>query len=70
LGTLGDPADLIVCKTTTMQGAAVRSAAPFRLGFAQWNNASRDVLMSDKSARRTEKCRHKSIGNAWPMSAL
>jgi hypothetical protein len=53
-----------------MQGAAVRSAAPFRFGFAEWNNASRDVLMSDKPARRTEKCRHKSIGNAWPMSAL
>jgi hypothetical protein len=50
LGTLGDPADLIVCKTTTMQGAAVRSAAPFRFGFAEWNNASRDVLMSDKPA--------------------
>jgi hypothetical protein len=50
LGTFGDPADVIGCETMTMQGAAVGSAAPFRFGFAVWNNASRDVLMSHKPA--------------------
>jgi hypothetical protein len=29
MGAVGDPADLIVRKSMTKQGAAVRSAAPF-----------------------------------------
>jgi hypothetical protein len=45
LGTLGDPADLIVCAAIfTMQGAAVDSAAPFScsVGFAVFVRMSRN----------------------------
>jgi hypothetical protein len=50
LGTLGDPADLIVCDAITIKGAAADAAAPFSFGSWSRNNVFRDVLISDKPA--------------------
>jgi hypothetical protein len=64
LGTLGDPADLIVCEPIiTMQGAAVQPAAPFiLLGLAVFvwmlrdrNNISKNVLVSDQAGAATRR---------------
>jgi hypothetical protein len=64
LGTLGDPADLIVCEAiVTMHGAAVQPAAPFILsGLAAlvWmsrdrNNISKKMLVSDQAGAATRR---------------
>jgi hypothetical protein len=64
LGTLGDPADLIVREAIiTMQGAAVQPAAPFILkGLAAlvWmsrdrNNISKKMLVSDQAGAATRR---------------
>ena len=64
LGTLGDPADLIVREAIiTMQGAAVQPAAPCILtGLAAFvwisrdrNNISKKMLVSDQAGAATRR---------------
>jgi hypothetical protein len=60
LGTIGDPADLIVCDTMTIEGAAVHSAAPFHVRPAwastwRWKSSRELVTASEANRRASDR---------------